>query len=114
MIKYNSNLKNFARDLRKNMTKEERKLWYDYLRNCGKRFLRQKIIGNYIVDFYSYETQLVIEIDGGQHYETQNKQNDIIRDEYLTKFGLTVRRYTNTDINQNFEEVCNDIEKIFK
>ena len=111
MIKYSQNLKILARNLRKNMTKEERKLWYEYLRECGVRFLRQKPIGNYIVDFYSPKAKLVIELDGGQHYEDVNIFADKQRDEYFADLGLQVLRYTNIDINQNFESVCLDIKE---
>jgi len=114
MIKYNSDLKELARELRNNMTKEERKLWYEYLRDSEARFLRQKIIGDYIVDFYSNSARVVIELDGGQHYEEENIKKDKIRDEYLTGLGLKVLRYTNIDINTNFEAVCNDIQKNLK
>ena len=111
MLKYNGELTILARNLRKNMTKEECKLWYNYLRNCKCRFLRQKIIDNYIVDFYSPKKQIVIELDGGQHYEDTAKQKDQERDSYLKSLGLTVLRYTNVDINKNFEDVCADIER---
>lgn len=111
MLKYNPKLKNLARELRNNMTYEERKLWYQFLRSCHIRFLRQKVIGNYIVDFYSPKAAIVIELDGGQHYENNAIENDKIRDEYLQNLGLKVLRYTNTDINKNFEAVCNDIIK---
>ena len=111
MLKYNGELTILARNLRKNMTKEECKLWYNYLRNCKCRFLRQKIIDNYIVDFYSPKKQIVIELDGGQHYEDTAKQKDQERDSYLKSLGLTILRYTNVDINKNFEGVCADIER---
>lgn len=109
MLKYNPKLKDLARELRNNMTKEERKLWYQFLHSCNTRFLRQKVIGNYIVDFYSPKAGVVIELDGGQHYEDNAIEKDKIRDEYLKNLGLKVLRYTNIDINKNFEEVCNDI-----
>jgi len=111
MLKYNQDLKLLARELRNNMTKEERKLWYEFLNTSDQKFLRQKIIGNYIVDFYSHKAKLVIEIDGGQHYEPENKKIDKIRTEYLETLGLKVIRYTNIEINKNFEGVCEDIKK---
>lgn len=103
-----------ARELRKNMTPEERKLWYAYLRNCNVRFLRQKVIGNYIVDFYSPKANIVIELDGSQHYEDNAILNDKKRDSYLQSLGIKVLRYTNTEINCNFEGVCDDIERKIK
>ena len=91
------------------MTKEERHLWYDYLRQLPVMVHRQKTIGNYIVDFYVATEKLVIEIDGSQHYQTEGVASDRIRDEYLNSLGLTVVRYSNSDINCRFREVCQDI-----
>jgi very-short-patch-repair endonuclease len=91
------------------MTKEERHLWYDFLRNLPVPFHRQKVIGSYIVDFYCASANLVIELDGSQHYEEQGIQYDLNRDEFLRRRGLTVKRYSNSDINQRFESVCRDI-----
>ena len=107
--KHNAQLTQNARALRKNMTKEERHLWYDFLRSYPTRFLRQKIIDQYIVDFYCHKAKLVIELDGSQHYEQQGKAADARRDAYLREQGLTVLRYSNADINQRFDSVCEDI-----
>ena len=107
----NPELKNNAQNLRKNMTKEERHLWYDFLKGQPLQFYRQKIIGHYIVDFYCAKAKLVIEIDGSQHYEDIGKTKDIKRDDYLKSLGLTVLRYSNYDINNNFDGVCADILK---
>ena len=98
-----------ARNLRKGMTKEERKLWYTFLRKLPIRFRRQQIIGNYIVDFYCHQKGLVIELDGSQHFEDKGKQADLERDTYLRGLGLTVLRYSNLDVNRNFRGVCEDI-----
>ena len=98
-----------ARSLRKNMTKEERHLWYDYLKSLPVMVHRQKVIGPYIVDFYIADANLVIELDGSQHYEEHGKQADCQRDACLKGLGLTVLRYSNADINQKFKEVCQDI-----
>ncbi|MBQ8576224.1 MAG: endonuclease domain-containing protein [Clostridia bacterium] len=105
----NSKLTTNAKTLRKNMTKEERHLWYDFLKTQSITFNRQKVIGIYIVDFYCATAKLVIELDGSQHYEDKGKEADIKRDRYLSKLGLTVLRYSNYDINTNFEGVCSDI-----
>ena len=70
--KHNKQLVPLARALRKNMTKEERRLWYDFLRDYPVRFSRQKVLGRYIADFYSAEAKLIIELDGSQHYEDEN------------------------------------------
>lgn len=77
--KHNSDLTTNAKSLRKNMTKEERHLWYDFLKNYPVRFLRQKVIDDYIVDFYCHSARLIVELDGSQHYEEKGLQNDRIR-----------------------------------
>lgn len=106
---HNKSLRGNARALRKNMTKEERHLWYDFLRELPVMVHRQKIIGNYIVDFYIAEAKLVIELDGSQHYENEGHRKDIERDTFLQSKGLTVFRYANSDVNKNFQGVCQDI-----
>ena len=102
-----------AKTLRKNMTKEEKHLWYDYLKpyrqTYGVAFTRQKIIDNYIVDFYCPKAKLVIELDGSQHYEEDAAAYDIARTRFLNKLGIKVIRYTNRDINTRFSDVCGDI-----
>ena len=109
MHERNEALLNNARNLRKNMTKEERRLWYNFLRSCGFRFRRQEIIGNYIVDFYCSSAKLIIELDGSQHYEPENQMKDQDRTAYLNKQGFRVLRYTNLDILENFDGVCENI-----
>lgn len=101
--KYNKNLVPNARKLRKNMTKEERKLWYDYLKNYPIRFRRQEIFGKYIVDFYCAKAKLVVELDGSQHFEDEGKANDEIRTKYLETYNVKVLRIANNELNQNFE-----------
>lgn len=108
-MKQNETLKKYARELRQNMTQEERRLWYQFLKDLPQTVHRQKIIGSYIVDFYVASVRLVIEIDGSQHYQDEAKRQDEKRDSFLTHQGLTVRRYSNYDINQNFAGVCQDI-----
>ena len=93
------------------MTKEERHLWYDFLRALPVNVNRQKIIGPYIVDFYCARAKVVIELDGSQLYEDAGKKADQERDAYLTSLGLRVLRYSNYDVNQNFSGVCEDILK---
>ena len=105
----NSKLKGNAQKLRRDMTDEEKHLWYDFLKNLPVQVNRQKVIGNYIVDFYCAKVKTVIEIDGSQHYENEGLEKDRQRDEYLQSLGLTVLRYTNLDINLRFENVCQDI-----
>ena len=103
-----------ARQLRKNMTKEERHLWYDFLRDYPVRVLRQKIIGNYIVDFYCAQAKLVIELDGSQHYEEDEIKADLLRTEYLEEYALKVMRIPNHEVNQNFRAVCEGIDAAVK
>ena len=106
---HNEKLTANAKTLRKNMTKEERHLWYDFLKTLPIMVHRQKVIGNYIVDFYIAEAKIVIELDGSQHFEAEGQQADALRDEYLRSLGLTVLRYTNSEVNRNFNGVCEDI-----
>lgn len=106
---YNKKIVPNSRILRKNMTKEERHLWYDCLKHLEVTVHRQKVIGPYIVDFYIANAKLVIELDGSQHYEEQGKETDESRDTYLQGLGLTVLRYSNADVNQRFDSVCEDI-----
>ncbi len=103
-----------ARELRKNMTPWERKLWYEFLSTYPVRFRRQAPIGNYIVDFYCAKAKLVIELDGGQHYSKEGREGDAQRDRYLQDLGLTVLRYSNLDVDRNFEGVCQDIDRSVK
>ena len=104
--KHNSNLTKNAKTLRKEMTKEERHLWYDFLRSYPIRFLRQKVIDNYIVDFYCHEARLIIELDGSQHYTDTGMAKDRIRTEKIAHRDLTVIRIPNNEINRNFKGVC--------
>ena len=110
--KRNHKLVDNARNLRREMTKEERHLWYDYLRSHPAKFRRQAVLGKYIVDFYCAKARLVIELDGSQHYEPQNQYADQLRTEYLEGFGVTVLRFANTDINQNFRGACEYIDRV--
>ncbi len=107
----NSKLTKNSQDLRRNMTEEEKHLWYDFLKKLPVTVNRQKVIGRYIVDFYCASAKLVIEIDGSQHYKDGAREKDIARDEFLESLGLTVVRYTNMDINNRFYGVCRDITK---
>ncbi len=96
------------------MTKEERHLWYDFLKLLPYTFNRQKVIGPYIVDFYCAEAKLVIELDGSQHYESKAYAYDRKRDDYLKSLGLTVIRYSNYEVNDNFDGVCENLMQIFR
>ena len=93
------------------MTKEERRLWYEYLRTYPVRFTRQKVLGAYIVDFYCSRAKLAIELDGSQHYDPGGAEYDRRRDRFLRGRGLTVLRYSNSDMDRRFRSVCEDILK---
>lgn len=92
------------------MTKEEKQLWYNYLRKSKVRFLRQKVIDNYIVDFYCSKLNSIIELDGSQHYEETGLKYDKIRTEKLESRQLTVIRLPNNEIWNNFDGVCEYID----
>ena len=96
----------YAQKLRKQMTKEEVTLWSRFLKYLPVTVRRQKVFGPYIVDFYIAEKKLAIEIDGSQHYEDEGKRADELRDQYLAERGITVLRYSNNDINENYKAVC--------
>ena len=99
-----------AQTLRSNMTKEERRLWYDCLKKLSVTVNRQKVFGKYILDFYCASAKIAIELDGSQHYEEKGKAKDEERDRYMNERGITVLRYSNRDVNQQFSAVCEDIE----
>jgi len=105
----NKDLVSRAKVLRKNMTKEERHLWFDFLRYCAPRFRRQQIIGGYIADFYCDKAKLIIELDGSQHTEPDAIAYDTRRSAYFQSLGILVIRYYNSDINRNFNGVCQHI-----
>ena len=107
----NENCKNtvLSQALRKNMTKEEKHLWYDFLKYLPQTIQRQRVMGNYIVDFYCAESDIVIELNGSQHTEPDAVKSDRIRDQFFKRQGITVLRYSNSDINQKFDDVCMDI-----
>ena len=108
--KHNKQLVPLAKQLRKEMTKEERHLWYDFLRSYPVRFSRQKVLGKYIADFYCAEAKLVIELDGSQHYEPQGMAYDSERSAFLTALGLEVLRFSNRDVDMDFCGVCTQID----
>ena len=108
--KHNKQLVPFAKKLRKEMTKEERHLWYDFLRAYPVRFSRQKVLGKYIADFYSAEAKLAIELDGSQHYENENLESDAERTAFLEGYSLKVLRIPNNEVSQNFRGVCEYID----
>lgn len=111
---YHSNLKPIARTLRKNMTRQERHLWYDFLRNYPIHFYRQRVIEHYIVDFYCSSANLVIEVDGSQHYTVEGEEYDRIRTDILKLHQLQVLRFSNWEIDNQFPSVCAKIDAAVK
>jgi very-short-patch-repair endonuclease len=111
MLPYNKKLKKYSRDLRKDMTFAERLLWEKIRRKQLKdhQFYRQKILGNYIVDFYCAKANLVVEVDGSQHYLEEGRKKDKKRDDYLNKLGLKVLRFSNREVTMDLESVVKDI-----
>ncbi len=103
----NKQLKGFAKTMRKNPTDEESRLWYGLLRYITPKFHRQKIIGNYIADFYCPKLKIIIEVDGSQHYEEKQLIYDAIRTEYLEEFGYEVTRIPNYIVNKEFKGLTN-------
>jgi very-short-patch-repair endonuclease len=113
MLPYNANLKQPARELRENMTDAERCLWARLrLKHLGYMFCRQKPIGDYIVDFYCHKARLVVEVDGEQHFTEDTAYNDRIRDEYMRSLGLTVLRFSNSEVLKNTDGVTEAIYEL--
>ena len=113
-IERNKNLIEASKDLRKNMTKQEKHLWYDFLRNYPIRWYRQRIIGSFIVDFYCSRAKLVIEVDGSQHYEKDAMEYDEFRTKVINVYNIDVLRFSNSDVDKNFDGVCAVIDKTVK
>ena len=114
MKQYNKANIPLAKELRKNMTPWERKLWYEFLRNYPVRFQRQKAIGNYIADFYCAKARLVIELDGSGHFAPEQAEKDKIRTKELESMNLRVLRFLNRDVDTNFYGVCEYINSVVK
>ncbi len=108
-MRHNKKLTHLAQQLRKNMTKEERKLWYEFLQQYPCRFHRQVTVGGYILDFYCSKARLAVELDGSQHYEPENQAKEKERTSYLEKNGIRVLRFQNTEVIQKFRDVCDII-----
>ena len=111
MYPHNKELKTYSQELRKDMTPEERHLWYDFLVKLPIVVKRQYVVGNYILDFFVPSRKIAIELDGSQHYEPEARAADALRDAELMKYGVRVLRYTNFDIKKRFEGVASDILK---
>ena len=111
-LKKNNELLNVARILRRNMTRQEKHLWYDFLRYYPVKIYKQRIIDNFIADFYCHTARLVIELDGSQHYTSQGKAHDAARTEILDRYGIYILRFSNRDVDKNFEGVCRMIDRV--
>ena len=110
MKTYNKENIPLAKQLRKNMTPWERKLWYEFLREYPVRFQRQKAIGNYIADFYCAKAKLIVELDSGGHYNPEQAKKDAKRLCDLQQMDLEVLRISNLDIDRDFYSVCEHID----
>ena len=113
-FRYEQKLISYAKELRKNATKQEKQLWYDFLKKYPIRFQRQKAIDKFIVDFYCHKAKLIIEIDGSQHYTDEGIAYDEERTRFLKKYNLEVLRFSNFDIDRNFAGVCMMIDETVK
>ena len=109
MYLYNKTLTEYSKELRKNMTPEERHLWYDFLKILPVTVKRQYVVQNYILDFFIPSVNVAIELDGAQHFESDARKSDESRDMELSKLGIRVIRYTNIDVKRNFDGVVADI-----
>ena len=100
-----------ARELRRRLTPQEKKLWYDFLRKYPVKFYKQRIIESFVVDFYCADARLVIELDGSQHYTEQGMQYDMERSAVFEQYGVQVLRFRNQDVSAHFEMVCEQIHE---
>lgn len=113
-LNYNGKLIPRAKELRKEMTPQEKHLWYDFLRSYPIRFQRQKVIDQFIADFFCHKAKLIIEVDGAPHFTEDGIIYDNERTMILSRYGLKVLRFTNNEINFNFSDVCERIDQTVK
>ena len=111
-MKHNKKLTTLAQNLRRNMTKEEKQLWYHFLHEYPVRFRRQVTCGNYILDFYCAKAKLAVELDGSQHFEPDAMKHDEARTIFLNSIGVEVLRIPNNEIWHNLGGVCDAIEEL--
>ncbi len=110
-VKKNNRMLDRARELRREMTPQERKLWYCFLRKYPVKIYKQRIIDSFIADFYCASARIVIEVDGSQHYTEEGQAYDAERTKCLEKYGLKVIRFSNREIDREFQNVCAEIDK---
>ena len=113
-INKNNKLLNIAKILRRNMTRQEKHLWYDFLKDYPIKIYKQRVIDNFIVDFYCHKAAIVIEVDGFQHRTYEGMLYDEKRTEFLEKYNLQVVRFSNEDIDNRFDMVCKNIDIIIQ
>ena len=113
-MRHNLELTDLAQNLRRNMTKEERKLWYDYLSQYPVRFRRQVTFERYILDFYCASAKVCVELDGAQHYDEVEMAKDQVRTAFLEHHGIHVLRFSNLDVLKNLRGVCAQIDLVVK
>ena len=111
---YNSTLKERSRELRKNMTRHEKHLWYDFLKDYPIKWNRQRSIDRFIVDFFCFKAKLIVELDGSQHYMEDGIEYDTLRTDILEKYDLEVIRFSNIEIDRYFNDVCRAIDQKVK
>ena len=111
-LKKNNKLLNIAKILRRNMTRQKKHLWYDFLRFYPVKVYKQRIIDDFIADFYCHSARLVIELDGSQHHTDHGREYDEARTEILEKYGICVLRFSNSDVEKYFESVCVTIDSV--
>lgn len=114
MIIHNKELTAYARALRKNMTPWERRLWYCYLRSYQPKFMRQKVLCNYIADFYCAKAKLAIELEGSGHFTEIKRNCDVLCTEAIEKLGIKVIRFNNNDVHHYFDVICSEIDREVK
>ena len=110
----NSKMLPVARRLRREMTPQEKTLWYQFLRSYPVKIYKQRIIESFVVDFYCAEARLVIELDGSQHYTEQGKAYDEERSSIMEGYGVEVLRFTNLEVDREFDAVCERIDARIK
>ena len=103
-----------AKELRQNMTQQEQRLWYGFLRGYPLQFYRQRPVDRYILDFYCSKAKLAVELDGGQHFSGEELVHDLNRTEALNRMGIQVLRFSNADVDRNFRTVCSEIDRTVK
>ena len=108
-VPYRKELKLRARALRRDLTPAERRLWYEFLSGLPQKFTRQKPIGRYVADFYCSKHRLVVELDGDSHFTARGENYDLLRTAELESLGLSVLRFTNAEVMQNFDAVCETV-----